>query len=143
MGGSNTRPLLFLGTCLAFAETVLGILAGLADANATIVAGFAIAALGLVLLTLVFMYWRDPAFLTLSGEQVLDLRKLQEVVSKLPPDLIQDYLESLTDADIQRGQPARMAEAVDATAEDAEEIDREFQDIIRLMRDFPSEGDDQ
>ena len=86
MGGANTRPLLFLGTCLAFAETVLGILAGLADANATIVAGFAIAALGLVLLTLVFMYWRDPAFLTLSGGQALGLRKLQEVVSKLPPD---------------------------------------------------------
>lgn len=68
---SNSRPLVFLGTCLAFAETTLGALAGLADADATIVAVFAMASLGMVLLALVMMYWRDPAFLTLTGEQLL------------------------------------------------------------------------
>lgn len=118
---------MFLGTCLAFAETVLGALAGFADANATLVAGFAIVSLGMVLLALVLMYWRDPAFLTLTGEQALDLRRLQEIVGgKLPPGVIGPYIRNLMVQDVRRGQSTRIAGTEETTEQDAEELEREL-----------------
>ena len=56
MRDANTKPLVFLATCLAFAETVLGTLAGFTDANATVIGVFATVSLGMVLLALVLMY---------------------------------------------------------------------------------------
>jgi hypothetical protein len=126
LGDSNTKPLVFLGTCLAFAETVLGALAGFADTNATLVAGFAIVSLGMVLLALVLMYWRDPAFLTLTGQQALELRRLQEMVAKLPPELIRPYIRSLMVQDVRRGQSARIAGTEETTEQDAEELETEL-----------------
>ena len=88
MGKSNTTTLLFLGSCLAFAETALGTIAAFADPNASLVAGFALAALGMVLAALVLMYWKDPAFLTLSGEQALDLRRSSACRQSQPAHLL-------------------------------------------------------
>ena len=68
MKRANTT-LIFLGSCLVFAEAALGTIAALTDVSPTLVAVFALLALGMVLAALVIMYWRDPAFLTLSGEQ--------------------------------------------------------------------------
>ena len=76
MRRANTT-LIFLGSCLVFAEAALGTIAALTDVSPTLVAVFALLALGMVLAALVIMYWRDPAFLTLSGEQAHDLRRLE------------------------------------------------------------------
>ncbi len=129
MQGSNTTTLVFLGTCLGFAETALGLLAGLTDANSTWVAAFALGALGLVLAALVLMYWRDPAFLTLSGEQALDLRTIEAVLENVPPELIPAYLRSLsylTHQEIQLGESEEVGRLEEATAEEAEEIERAY-----------------
>ena len=93
MREANKTTLIFLGTCLGFAEITLGILANLTDADATLVAAFAVIALGMVLTALVAMYWREPAFLTFSGDQALDLRKLEAILERLPPDLMSVYFE--------------------------------------------------
>ena len=126
LGDSNTKPLVFLGTCLAFAEAALGTLAGFTDADATIVAAMALASLGMVLLALVVMYIREPAFLTFTGQQALDLRMLQEIVGNLPPELVNYYLGSLIDPDVQRGHSAKVARAAETTEQDAEDVERDL-----------------
>ena len=83
MRRANTT-LIFLGSCLVFAEAALGTIAALTDVSPTLVAVFALLALGMVLAALVIMYWRDPAFLTLSGEQAHDLRRLEILAQTLP-----------------------------------------------------------
>ena len=117
---------MFLATCLAFAETVLGALAGFADANATLVAVFAIVSLGMVLLALVLMYWIEPAFLTFTGQQALDLRMLQEIVGKVPPELVGQFVATLT-ANILRGQPTRVAGVAETSDQEIESIQRELE----------------
>ena len=91
MREANKTTLIFLGTCLGFAEITLGILANWTNADATLVAAFAVIALGMVLAALVVMYWRDPAFLTFRGDQALDLRKLEAILDRLPPELVDVY----------------------------------------------------
>ena len=48
-------------------------LARFAGTSGTIAAVFAISSLGMVLLALVAMYWRDPAFLTFSSREAFNL----------------------------------------------------------------------
>ena len=60
--------MLFLVTCLGFAQATLGMLAGFAGTSGTLAAVFALVSLGMVLFALVVMYWRDPAFLTFSSQ---------------------------------------------------------------------------
>jgi hypothetical protein len=84
-----------LATCLGFAETTLGLLAGFAGTSGTLAAVFALASLGLVLLALVLMYWRDPAFLTFSSQQALDVRVLELLRDRLTPELLSEYAASL------------------------------------------------
>ncbi len=96
--------MLFLGTCLGFAETTLGMLASFAGTNGTLAAIFALVSLGMALLSLVAMYFRDPAFLTFSSQQALDLRILQEIVDRVPPDLVVAYIDSINSRTV-GGQP--------------------------------------
>lgn len=70
-------------------------LASFAGTNGTLAAVFALVSLGMVLLALVAMYFRDPAFLTFSSQQALDLRILQEIVGWLPPELLAAYIDSI------------------------------------------------
>ena len=86
MKPANTA-LVFLGSCLAFVETALGAIMGLSDVSPTLIAVFAFLSLIVVVAALVIMYWRDPAFLTLSGEQAHDLRRL-EILTRTAPDQI-------------------------------------------------------
>ena len=95
MRDGGTRPLLFLGTCLGFAETTLGMLASFAGTDGTLAAIFALVSLFLVLSALVIMYWRDPAFLTFTSEQALDVRMLELLRDRLTPELLSDYVNSL------------------------------------------------
>lgn len=93
---ANTT-LIFLASCLAFAEAALGIIAAITDVNPALVASFALAALVVVVAALVIMYWRDPAFLTLSGEQSHDLRRLETLLQRLPEQaapILANYLSS-------------------------------------------------
>ena len=91
MKRANTT-LIFLGSCLAFTEATLGTVAALTDVNPTLVVAFALIALAMVLAALVIMYFRDPAFLTLSGEQAYDLRRL-EILNRTLPDLTRELFE--------------------------------------------------
>ena len=136
MGDSNTKPLVFLGTCLAFAESALGTLAGFTDADATIVAALAMASLGMVLLALVVMYIREPAFLTFTGQQALDLRMLQEIVSNMPPEFVRSYLTSLIDQDNPRGHSAKIAGIEEDTEATAKDVERE----LELLNGIVGEG---
>lgn len=111
---------------MAFAETVLGTLAAFTEANVTVIAVLATVSLGMVLLALVLMYWREPAFLTFTGQQAFDLRMLQEIVDKLPPELVRLYIGSLRDQDLQRGQIVRITGTDEIAEQDAEAIDREL-----------------
>ena len=86
---------MFLATCLGFAETTLGMLASFAGTNATLAAVFALVSLAMVLSALVTMYWRDPAFLTFSSEQALDVRMLELLRDRLTPELLSEYVNSL------------------------------------------------
>lgn len=81
MANSGRTVLVFLGTCLAFAEAGVGVIAALASPNGNLVAGFALLALGMVLLTLAYMYQVNPGFLTLSGEQASVLATLPTEMS--------------------------------------------------------------
>ena len=124
MRDSSTRPLVFLATCLAFAETALGTLASLTDANATLVAAFAVACLGMVLLALVAMYFREPAFLTFTGQQALDLRMLQSIVDRGSPELIRQYLDTLIDqgiSDVSHGHSRSIANREETEVLDIDE----------------------
>ena len=129
MKSSNTKPLVFLATCLGFAETTLGTLAGFTDADPTLVAVFAMVSLGMVLLALVVMYWRDPAFLTFTGEQAFDLRVLQEILEKLPAERVRPYLRNLTESELVRGRIFGIAEIMDTTEEEADEIQRDTEEL--------------
>ena len=85
-----------MGTCLGFAEITLGILANSTGRGTpTLVAAFAVIALGMVLTALVVMYWRDPAFLTFRGDQALDLRKLEAILERMPPELVAIYFDEI------------------------------------------------
>ena len=108
--------MLFLVTCLGFAETTLGMLASFAGTNGTLAAIFALVSLGMVLAALVTMYFRDPAFLTFSSQQALDLRVVQEL--RHNPDILSSYLESLQLRDVRRGRTSGVA--LDAELEDDE-----------------------
>ena len=83
---ANTT-LVFLGSCLLFAEGALGVIAAVTDVDPTLLAIFALVALGMVLTALVIMYLREPAFLILSGQQAHDLRKLEILIRGVPPNL--------------------------------------------------------
>ncbi len=129
MQSSNTKPLVFLATCLGFAETTLGTLAGFTDADPTLVSVFAMVSLGMVLLALVVMYWRDPAFLTFTGEQAFDLRVLQEILEKLPAERVRPYLRNLTESELVRGRIFGIADIMDTTEEEADEIQMDTEEL--------------
>lgn len=141
MRGTNSTTLWFLGTCLGFAEAALAILAKLTDANATIVAAFALAALAMVLVALVVMYKIDPAFLTLSGAQALDLRRLQALLDEaalanLPPELQLAHLRSLAalpDRDLEQGETEEFAGEAETIDEEADEIEAEDEIMRRRL----------
>lgn len=99
--------MLFLVTCLGFPETTLGMLASFAGTSGTLAAVFALVSLGMVLVSLVAMYFRDPAFLTFSSQQALDLRVIQE--PRHNPDILGSYLESLQLQDMVRGRTRGVA----------------------------------
>ncbi len=103
MRDGGTRPLVFLGACLAFAETTLGTLATFAGTSGTLAAVFALVSLGMVLSALVAMYWRDPAFLTFSSREALDLRMLELLRDRLTPELLSLYVQSLRPYGTHRG----------------------------------------
>ena len=126
MRQANRTTLIFLGTCLGFAEITLGILANSTNADATLVAAFAVVALGMVLTALVLMYWREPAFLTFSGDQALDLRKLEAILERMPPDLLSIYVEDVASEDLETGKVRRVYIIDDALSDEVEEFDQEI-----------------
>ena len=89
----------------------------------------------MVLLALLAMYWRDPAFLTVDSDQSLEIRKLQEISRYLPPDLLVEYLSSINPRVIQ-GQ-AGSTELFEASGDEAVDID----DRMRRLGD--TNDDDQ
>ena len=91
---ANTT-LIFLASCLLFAEGALGVIAAVTDVNPTLLAIFALVALGMVLTALVIMYLRDPAFLTMSGQQAHDLRRLEILIRSTPDSLAALIVEDL------------------------------------------------
>ena len=122
--------MVFLGTCLAFAESALGTIVTLTDADATLVAGFALAALGMVLTALVAMYWKDPAFLTLSGEQALDLRRFEALAQKLPVNLSGVYSDEFMRMFLAQGGQFDVSYSHDEDSDESDQIASRLEDIL-------------
>ncbi len=122
---ANTT-LIFLASCLAFAEAALVAIAQLTDVDPALVAVFALAALGMVVAALVIMYWRDPTFLTLSGEQAHDLRRLETLLQRLPEQaapilanyLGSSYLRQVGDSRVMGGRQVSPVEEDDLTGDE-------------------------
>ncbi len=130
MRDGGTRPLLFLATCLGFAETTLGMLASFAGTNGTLAAVFALVSLGMALLALVAMYFRAPAFLTFSSQQALDLRVGQEL--RHNPDILSSHLESLQLRNVRGGR-------ISGVALDADLEDDEFKYVVDELNQIQGE----
>ncbi len=87
----------------------------------------------MVLTALVAIYWRDPAFLTLSGNQTLDLRKFEALSGNLPPDIAMTFLREGTSTYAHLGQEFVSDEVRDEVEEDQEAIESELTDLLRLQ----------
>jgi hypothetical protein len=98
-----------------------------------LVAGFVLAALGMVLTALVAMYWKDPAFLTLSGEQALDLRKFEALSGNLPPEIAMTFLREGASTYAHVGQELVSGEIRDEVEEDREAVESELIDLLRTQ----------
>jgi hypothetical protein len=92
-----------------------------------------LAALGMVLTALVAIYWRDPAFLTLSGNQALDLRKFEALSRNLPPEIAMTFLREGASTYAHLGQEFVSDEVRDEVEEDQEAIESELTDLLRLQ----------
>ena len=64
--------------------------------------------------------------MTFTGQQALELRILQEIVHKLPPELVRFYIGNLRDQDVQRGPFVRITGTGEIVQQDAEDLDREL-----------------
>ena len=97
-------------------------LAKFAGTSGTIAAVFAISSLGLVLLALVAMYWRDPAFLTFSSREAFNLMVLKELRGQMPPELLASFIDSITPREME-GMPMRMARSTSWGVDELNEIE--------------------
>ena len=89
--------------------------------------GRLLAALGMVLAALVIMYWRDPAFLTLSGEQAHDLRRLEILTQTLPDQTWPILIDALASGSLQSVSGSSVVQepqAVQISEDDLVEEDR-------------------
>ncbi|MBM3942934.1 MAG: hypothetical protein FJ316_08440 [SAR202 cluster bacterium] len=141
MANSGRTVLLFLGTCLAFAEICLGVIAGLADPNANLVAAFALIALAMVLATLAFMYRINPGFLTLSGQEASGLAMLQTMFSKRQDLITPAIIRSLISGNLVHGEADKVDEAAEITRaeHEATELDSELERERRIRGNRPQE----
>lgn len=120
---ANTT-LIFLGSCLLFAEGALGVIAAVTDVDPLLLAIFVLAALGMVLTALVIMYLRDPAFLTISGEQAHDLRRLEIIARSFDDRELSMYVDDLLSIPPRSDSRSRLAEEIQTPGE-TEELARE------------------
>lgn len=109
---------------MGFAEATLGTLAGFANTDPTVAAIFAMVSLGMVLLALVAMYFREPAFLTFTSQQALDLRMVQELRDN--PSLQNVYLNNVSLGEIVSGPTSGIADFPESSANEIAELDNEL-----------------
>lgn len=126
-----TTALILLGSCLAFAGFALDKIAERTDASAILMAGFALVAIVLVLTALVIMYWRDPAFLTLSGHQAYDIRRLEILIRGLGDYARPIYVEDLTTVPSRSVRRSRLA--------DERHEPNETEELGRVQENFSGE----
>lgn len=125
---ANTT-LIFLGSCLLFAEGALGVIAAVTDVNPTLLAAFALVALGMVLTSLVIMYLREPAFLTISGEQAHDLRRLEIVARSFDERTLSMYVDDMALLSSHSISSSRFAGERRDIPGESEDLDREQQNF--------------
>ena len=125
---ANTT-LIFLGSCLLFAEGALGVIAAVTDVNPTLLAVFALVALGMVLTALVIMYLREPAFLTISGEQAHDLRRLEIIARSFDERTLSMYVDDMALLSSHSISGSRFASERRDIPGESEDLDREQQNF--------------
>ena len=102
--------MILLGSCLAFAGFALDKIAEFPDVSAMLLVSFALAAILLVLTALVIMYWRDPAFLTMSGQQAHDIRRLEILISGMGEQTRLTYVDDLASIPSRSVRSSRLAD---------------------------------
>lgn len=105
----------------------MGIIAKMTDAEAVVVAGFALVALFLVLTALCFMYYVNPGFLTLQGRQASDLAMLQTIAQARPEAITAEFVRSLGQREVVERERKRVDEEIpEEEEEDAQQIEEEM-----------------
>ncbi|HZK82881.1 MAG TPA: hypothetical protein VFC46_17490 [Humisphaera sp.] len=87
--------MIFLGACLAFAEALAG-MAGHLDAKLSglWVLFFGTVNLALVLLSLLYMFWRKPEFLIAERGDLVGLRVIEAIIAQDNPKLVQELIKN-------------------------------------------------
>ncbi len=91
-----TTVLIFLATCLAFAEALAGIAGSLnPQASPIWILLFGTINLILVLTSLLYMFWKKPEFLVAERQDLVPLAAIQAILQQNDPKLMRELLKSL------------------------------------------------
>jgi len=97
---SATTVLWFLVGCLTFTETFLGFFLERTDVDPLPVLIIGVVALGLILGTLLLMYLREPAFLTLEGKDASKLTIILALIRGYGPALPTEIIRMIISGDV-------------------------------------------
>lgn len=129
-----TSVLVFLGSCLFFAEALAGV-AGAVDKQLSgiWVLAFGTINLAFVVGALLFMFWYKPEFLAAERGDVVMLRAIEAVISHKDPRLVRELIRNMDwkrVTDVQTLPDVEKEEASSA-ADEREEIENLHQAIIK------------
>lgn len=118
-----TSVLIFLGACLAFAEALAGTAGSLDSKMSGIwVLSFGTLNLVVVLLSLLYMFWKKPEFLIAERGDLVPLRVIEAIAAQDNVKLVQELIKSFNWAGIS-ADPAAYP-AVDPSELQTSETDR-------------------
>lgn len=97
MKNAGKSILWFLGSCLLFSQSLIGVLNNYSDAINTIYLayGFGFLSLIIVLGTLLYMFKLDPAFITAEKGDMVPLAIVRQLSSNVNPILLKTLIETI------------------------------------------------
>jgi len=94
--GKPTSVLVFLGSCLLFAESLAGVARYLDKSMSGLwVLAFGTINLVLVVGALLFMFWYKPEFLTAERGDIVMLRAIEAIVAHNDPKLVRELIRKV------------------------------------------------
>lgn len=135
---SSSKPtsvLIFLGACLAFAEALAGAVAALnkEHVSAITVLVFGTINLAMVLGVLVYMFWKNPAFLVAERADLVPLALLERIADEEDPRLVRELLKHLNWQQL-ANKSARLPEVREQDVEPVEVEQRQLAEALHKLR---------